>query len=114
MSEGQARVRPQQLDVVGAPSRGDGPALRLYVVGRNTLANRALENIRTMMREDLPAGTTLEVVDLEVEPARGDEHRVLATPMLVRVGTDHGQSIVGDLTDRARVLSALGYGPSAD
>ncbi|WP_372789362.1 circadian clock KaiB family protein [Paraconexibacter sp.] len=86
-----------------------GPCLRLYIAGRTTLANRAIANARALVRDHLPEGTSLEIVDLEDDPIRADEHRVLATPMLVQIGDGRARSIVGDLSDLTGALSGLGY-----
>lgn len=108
MSSEPAPRRP--LDIVAPDLADGGLSLRLYVVGENSLSQRATANIRRMMREHLPADTRLEIVDLLDDPARGDEHRVLATPMLVQLGRDPGRAVVGDLSDRDLVLDAIGFG----
>lgn len=100
----------RSLDVVTEEFDDAGLRLRLYVVGDNTLSQRAIANARRMLREFLPSDTRLEIIDLEEDPQRGDEHRVLATPMLVRLGADPGQAVIGDLSRRELVLAALGFG----
>jgi circadian clock protein KaiB len=78
------------------------------VAGSNLLSQRALENLRAIL-EQTPAGAfRLEVVDLVAEPERADEHRVLATPTLVRLRPTPVRKLIGDLSDAAGVRRHLG------
>jgi circadian clock protein KaiB len=46
-------------------------------------------------------------VDLVAEPERADEHRILATPTLVRRRPTPVRKIIGDLSDTDRVMAGL-------
>jgi circadian clock protein KaiB len=47
-------------------------------------------------------------VDLVAEPERADEHRILATPTLVRLSPAPVRKLIGDLSDAPRVREHLG------
>jgi circadian clock protein KaiB len=93
--------------------RGGGAIvqLRLYVAGSNLLSQRALENLRAILDRTPPGSYGLEVVDLVAEPERADEHRILATPTLVRLSPAPLRKVIGDLSDTAGVRRHLGIAP---
>lgn len=82
--------------------------LCLYVAGTGDLATRARTNLERILADHVDAGDfTLEVVDVLETPFRAIEDQVILTPLLRVVGRG-GASLVGDLSDAARVLAALG------
>jgi circadian clock protein KaiB len=82
--------------------------LRLYVAGSNLLSRRARENLEAILARTPPGSYDLEVVDLMAEPERADEHRILATPTLVRLSPAPVRKLIGDLSDTASVREHLG------
>ena len=90
--------------------RGGGAIveLRLYVAGSNLLSQRALDNLRAILDRTPPGTYGLEVVDLVAEPERADEHRILATPTLVRLSPAPVRKLIGDLSDTDGVRRHLG------
>lgn len=88
-----------------------------FVAGGGDLAARALANFDRLIRPRLEGGCTLKVVDILAEPRLAREHRVVATPMLVREQPLPVIKILGDLSHEAKVLAQLGlareYGEAA-
>lgn len=97
---------------MSAPRPPEVVSLRLYVAGSNLLSRRAQENLDALLAETPPGAFELEVVDLLTEPERADEHRVLATPTLVRMAPAPVRKLIGDLSDGVRVRSYLGLAPA--
>ncbi len=95
----------------GAPA-GDSWSLRLYVAGQTPRSLAALANLRKICADYLPAGCTIEVIDLVEKPqlARGDQ--ILAIPTLVRKVPVPVRKIIGDLSNTERVLVGLDWRPS--
>ena len=87
-------------------------SLKLYVVSGTYLSERAVVAAQRL-RDHLPDGATLEVVDVLAHPEIAESERIIATPMLVRVSPDPVRRIVGDLSDLDRVRWALGLGAGA-
>lgn len=81
--------------------------LRLYVAGRSAKSETALANLQAMCEEEIPGQYQIEVVDLLVNPklAAGDE--IVALPTLVRRLPPPMRRIIGDLSDREKVLVGL-------
>ncbi|GAA3969398.1 circadian clock KaiB family protein [Hymenobacter antarcticus] len=76
-------------------------ALRLYVAGQTPKSVAAPTNLSRYCEQHLKGRYKLEVIDLLVHPQLAEGNQILAIPGLVR-------RLVGDLSDRERVLKALG------
>ena len=81
--------------------------LRLYVAGQTPKSLTAFANLKRMCEEHLAGKYRIEVVDLLKEPqlARGDQ--ILALPTLVRKLPEPIKKIIGDLSNKERVLVGL-------
>ena len=81
--------------------------LRLYVAGQTPRSVAALENLRSTCDQHLSGRYVLEVVDLLANPAIAREHQIVAIPTLVRLLPMPVRKLIGDLSDRQRLLSGL-------
>jgi len=82
--------------------------LRLYVTGRTNRSARAIETARQICDTHLKGRHELEVVDLYEHPEAAAREQIIASPTLVRLLPDPLRRIIGDLSDRPRVLAGLG------
>lgn len=82
--------------------------LRLYVAGTSPRSAWAVQNVRRLEGSALSGRYDLEVVDVEKEPERAEQDRVLATPTLLKLSPVPVRRIVGDLSDLDRLVAALG------
>jgi circadian clock protein KaiB len=80
----------------------------LYVAGDNDLSRRAEAHLREIIEECIPRRYTLDVVDVVADPKRAIQDRVIITPMVAKLRPAPLRKVVGDFTDRQRVLSGLG------
>ncbi len=80
----------------------------LYIYGSNALGKRATSNLNLIIENDLASSVTLEIIDVKLDPEAAEQHRVLATPTLIKTRPLPTRRIVGDLSDRSAVLEALG------
>ena len=78
--------------------------LRLYVAGTTPKSLAAISNLRSFCEEHLSGRYSIEVIDLLENPklARGDQ--IIAIPTLVRKLPAPMRKIIGDLSDREKVL----------
>ena len=81
--------------------------LRLYVAGKSPKALTAFANLKKICEEQLEGKYSIEVIDLLINPARGNEDQILALPTLVRKLPVPVRKIIGDLSDTDRVLVGL-------
>jgi circadian clock protein KaiB len=86
----------------------DQHAFTLFIAGGTELASRALANFDRLVRERLGDRCHLTVIDILKEPRRARQHRVLATPMLVRERPAPVLRILGDLSHGDNILIQLG------
>ena len=93
------------------PNGADHYRLRLYVAGQTPRSLGAFTNLKKICDEHLEGRYELEIIDLLVKPqlARGDQ--ILAIPTLVRRLPEPVKKIIGDLSNRERVLVGLDLRP---
>lgn len=82
--------------------------LRLYIAGGAPNSVQAIANLEAICREHLKDGHRLEVVDVLEHPQRAMAEGVLVTPSLARISPGPLANVVGNLSDSAKVLLALG------
>ena len=81
--------------------------LRLFVTGSTTRSLRAIQNIRKICEEKLPGRYSLEVIDAYQSPAKLKPDQIVVTPTLIKKLPFPIRRIIGDLSDKDRVLIAL-------
>ncbi len=82
--------------------------LLLYVAGQHPNSTRAIENLHRICEEHLPGRHQIEIIDLLEHPEMAREEEIFAVPTLVRRIPEPVRTIIGDLSDTARALAALG------
>jgi circadian clock protein KaiB len=68
---------------------------------------RAIENLRRICEDDLNGQYEVEVIDVLENPQLAEDQKILATPTLVKQLPEPVRKIIGDLSDRERVLIGL-------
>jgi circadian clock protein KaiB len=86
--------------------------LSLYVTPSTPNSQRAISNLNALCRENLPVRFDVEVIDVTRHPALAARDNILATPTLVRRTPKPIRKIIGDLSDRERVLLSLDLQPN--
>jgi len=81
--------------------------LRLYMAGTTPRSARALDSITRLYEERLPGRHRLEVIDLYQQPDLAKEAQIVAVPTLIREAPLPVHRIIGDLSDRQRLLARL-------
>jgi circadian clock protein KaiB len=95
-----------------AAQLGQQYRLRLYVAGPTPRSTRAIVNARRICEQYLRGRYALEVIDLYQQPALAAEDQIVAAPTLLRMRPLPLRRLIGDLSDRARVLVGLGLVPA--
>ena len=85
--------------------------LRLYVAGQTPKSITAFNNLKKLCEEHLAGKYRIEVIDLLKNPqlAKGDQ--IFAIPTLVRKLPQPLKKIIGDLSNKERVLVGLDLRP---
>ena len=85
--------------------------LRLYVTGRTPRSLRAEFNLRRICEKYLGEDYELTLIDVQAKPDVAEAEGIFATPLTERVAPLPMSRVIGDLSDPASVLAALGIGP---
>ena len=88
--------------------------LRLYVAGGAPNSMQAIANLEAICAEYLKGGHKLEVVDVLEDPSRAMAEGVLVTPSLSKLSPQPVAQVIGNLSDKRRVLLALGLKPHVE
>lgn len=86
--------------------------LTLYIAGKTQKADRAIENINKYYHEHLQDGYLLEVIDLKQHPELAASEQIIAIPTLIRKLPAPIRVLVGDLSDKEKVLVGLNIKPA--
>ena len=78
--------------------------LRLYVTGLTPRSTRAIRAVREVCDEKLAGRYELEIIDVYQQPGRISADNVVAIPTLVRFQPAPIRYVIGDMTDRPRLL----------
>jgi circadian clock protein KaiB len=81
--------------------------LRLFVAGTTTRSQNAILHVRRICDEHLAGRFDLEVIDVYTHPEQTRDFQIVATPTLVKVKPEPLRRVVGDLSNRARILGLL-------
>lgn len=92
---------------------GEAIVLRLYVAGSAPNSTQAIANIEAIRRESLDRACELEIIDVLEHPQRAMAEGILVTPTLLKLHPQPTAQVVGNLSDRTRVLLAIGVGSDA-
>lgn len=81
--------------------------LKLYIAGRTPRTEQAITGIRDICDHELGGAYQLVVIDVLERPQLAENERILATPTLVRELPPPLRRVVGDLSNKDRVLVGL-------
>ncbi|MBG8554671.1 circadian clock KaiB family protein [Hymenobacter guriensis] len=85
--------------------------LHLYITGATPNSARAVQNIKEICERYLAGRYELQIVDIYQQPELAREARIIAAPTLVKRSPGLIRWLVGDLSERRRVLTLLGIEP---
>ncbi len=81
--------------------------LRLYIAGNSARSQVAVDNVRKICDEHLQGRFDLEVIDIYQDNIMMPDDLVLAAPTLIRHLPLPLRRIIGDMTNKDRVLVGL-------
>jgi circadian clock protein KaiB len=81
--------------------------LRLYVAGETQRSLTAFANLKNFCEEHLPNRYSIEVIDLLRQPELAQSDQIVALPTLVRKLPTPVRRVIGDLSDRDRVMVGM-------
>lgn len=81
--------------------------LKLYVAGNTPNSIRALKTLNSILEREFQGVYALKVIDVLKNPQLAEEDKILATPTLSKILPPPVRKIIGDLSDREKVLIGL-------
>ena len=81
--------------------------LKLYVAGNTPNSMRALNTLKEILDTEFKGVYALKVIDVLKNPQLAEEDKILATPTLSKILPPPVRKIIGDLSDREKVLIGL-------
>ncbi|GAA6768685.1 circadian clock KaiB family protein [Flavobacterium johnsoniae] len=82
----------------------------LFVSGMSVKSGHAIENLRKICDTYLNNNYELEIIDISRDKEQAVIHQIVAIPTLIKVYPEPKRIILGDLSDKERVLYILNIG----
>ncbi|MFN2603302.1 MAG: circadian clock KaiB family protein [Gemmatimonadaceae bacterium] len=88
-------------------SDSDKFILKLYIAGSSPRAEQAVANLRQICEQELGGRYQLEIIDVVEQPELAEQAKILATPTLIKQLPPPLRRVIGDLSDKDKVLLGL-------
>ncbi|HEY0246061.1 MAG TPA: circadian clock KaiB family protein [Mucilaginibacter sp.] len=82
--------------------------LRLLVTGASPNSIRAIANIKEICETYLKENYELEIIDIYQQPLIAQSEQILALPLLIKKAPGVERRLIGDMSNKERVLRGLG------
>jgi len=82
--------------------------LKLYVVGETALLKKAVKELRHILTGEFDSNYNLTVVDILKHPEVAEKDKIIAAPTLLKLLPPPARKIIGDLSNKEKLLSGLG------
>lgn len=81
---------------------------KLFITGDSGPSMLAIANIKAICQDLFNGQCLIEIVDVRKEPDQAEKDKILATPTLIFQHKTRPRRVIGDLSNREKVLEALG------
>lgn len=88
--------------------------LRLFVTGASSRTGTAIANLRRICEQELEGQYDLEIIDVLQYPDLAEDEKILATPTLIKSLPLPLRRVIGDLSDKEKVLLGLEVYPKSN
>jgi circadian clock protein KaiB len=80
---------------------------KLFISGMSVKSSRAVENLRHICDDYLDGKFELEIIDISTDKKKAIEYQIFAIPTLIKTGPAPVRILLGDLSDKEKVLKIL-------
>ena len=91
-----------------SPEEPAGYVLHLYITGATPNSTRAVRNLKEICEHYLKGRYELLIIDIYQQPELAKRDQIVAAPTLIKKWPRPWRRLVGDLSNRERVLAGLG------
>jgi len=81
--------------------------LKLYITGQTPRSERAVRNLQQICESELAGRYEIQIIDVLERPQLAEDERIMATPTLIKELPLPLRRIIGDLSDKEKVLLGL-------
>ncbi len=82
--------------------------LKLFITGATPNSTKAVENLTQICEEHIKGKYSLEIIDVYQQQAIAEEEQLIALPFLIKKFPLPERRMIGDLSNKAKVLKGLG------
>ncbi len=88
--------------------------LKLYVTGKTPKTDSAIANLRRICDEELSGQYELKIIDVLNHPQLAADEKIFATPTVIKELPPPIRRIIGDPSEKEKVLLGLDLKPCAE
>jgi circadian clock protein KaiB len=81
--------------------------LRLYVTGTTPRSLQAIKTLKEICETDLQGNFDMSIIDVLERPQLAEHEKILATPTLIKELPPPLRRVIGDLSEKEKVLIGL-------
>ena len=111
MEDTPIKYTQEEYEEAIAKSGEEKYVLRLYITGITPKSTRAILNVRKICEENLKGRYELEVIDIYQQPVLAKDQQIIAAPTLIKKLPLPLRRIIGDMSDKERILVGLDLRP---
>lgn len=111
MKETEIKETTEEFDLSLQEDGNEKYVLRLYVTGITPRSTRAIQNVKKICEENLKGRYELEVIDIYQQPVLARDEQIIAAPTLIKKLPLPLRRLIGDMSDKERVLVGLDLRP---
>lgn len=75
------------------------------------LSRKAITEVKKIVSGDLKDNCRLEIVDVLLNPEEAERYNIMVTPTLIRTHPKPEKKIIGDLSNKEKLLTGLDLTP---
>ena len=83
--------------------------LKLYITGETQKSRTAIRNLQRICDEEFKGMYQLKIIDILEKPQLAEDEKIIATPTLIKELPPPIRRLIGDLSDKEKVLFGLDY-----
>jgi circadian clock protein KaiB len=82
--------------------------LKLFISGASPNSVKAINNIQKILDTHLNGKYNLDIIDIYQETALAEKEQIIALPLLIKKFPLPERRLIGDMSDKRKVLDGLG------
>ncbi|MDO8728214.1 MAG: circadian clock KaiB family protein [Candidatus Methanoperedens sp.] len=111
MNETETKDTTDEFEQSLQKSGNEKYILRLYITGITPKSTKSIQNIKKICEENLKDRYELDVIDIYQQPILAKDEQIIATPTLIKKLPLPLRRLIGDMSDKERILVGLDLQP---